>query len=267
MKQVKCYSCHLFFDQDKVTGLPVSHGCSITFDRTSKVKEAVRHEVDYLWTELNWDFLKLMAQIAQYAEGKYGRAANYIDSELKRNKSPLNHIPEHLRQYLTGEEHDHWPGDAGKAYHLAAIAYNAMMEYHYFVQRGVPVCEFVREPGEVVTVSEPEAVRPLPLGMINNQDGWGQQLANVPCTVIGTPENPLLPTVDNTPLLSPQAEQSVFAKLAEVLFGKKVPGVGDIMGANITQAPVKVAEQGLHGVPPVTYEKPGQACELVSKTK
>jgi hypothetical protein len=106
-------------------------------------REAVRYPVDYLYISLNWNFIKMMAQIAQYAEGKYGRAENYVDSELKRNRSPLNHIPEHLRQYLTGEPHDHFDS---QAYHLAAIAYNSMMEYFYFVQRGNEAGELYKEP-------------------------------------------------------------------------------------------------------------------------
>lgn len=95
--------------------------------------QAKRNPVAYLWTGLNWNFLRLMAEIAHYADHKYGRCENYTDSDLVRDKSPVNHIAEHARQYMTGEPHDHF---GGQEYHLAAIAYNAMMEFHYLLRRG-----------------------------------------------------------------------------------------------------------------------------------
>jgi hypothetical protein len=102
---------------------------------------AHRHPVDYRWDALNWEFLKLLARIAHYADAKYGRAENYVDSELGGDRSPMNHIPEHVRQYLTGEPHDHFDDPA---FHLAAIAYNAMMEFYYLQQRGPRVGELYR---------------------------------------------------------------------------------------------------------------------------
>lgn len=95
---------------------------------------AIRVEVDFQYNSLNWDFIKMLAQIAFYAEGKYGKAEQYANSELIGNKSPINHIAEHVRQYWAAEEHDHFKDPT---YHLAAIAYNAMMEYLYAKRRGV----------------------------------------------------------------------------------------------------------------------------------
>lgn len=94
-----------------------------------------RHPVDFLYNKLNWDFIKLLAQIAQYAEGKYGAAEQYREAELTGDGSPMNHMAEHMRAYMAGESHDHF---GGQEYQLAAIAYNAMMEYFYFKQRGCP---------------------------------------------------------------------------------------------------------------------------------
>lgn len=92
-----------------------------------------RVPVSFLWSKLNWDFLKMLAEIAQYAEGKYGSAEQYTNARLENQASPINHIYEHLRQYQAGEPHDRF-GDA--RYHLAAIAYNAMMEYFYHTAWG-----------------------------------------------------------------------------------------------------------------------------------
>lgn len=96
-------------------------------------KLAKRQPVDFQYHRLNWDFIKLMAQIANYADGKYGSVEQYTDSRLLGEKSPMNHIGEHVRQYLSREPHDHFKDHA---YHLAAIAYNAMMEFYYLKHGG-----------------------------------------------------------------------------------------------------------------------------------
>jgi hypothetical protein len=92
-----------------------------------------RVPVSFLWSKLNWDFLKMLAEIAQYAEDKYGSAEQYTNARLENQASPINHIYEHLRQYQAGEPHDRF-GDA--RYHLAAIAYNAMIEFFYHTALG-----------------------------------------------------------------------------------------------------------------------------------
>lgn len=96
-------------------------------------KVAKRQPVDFQYHRLNWDFIKLMAQIANYADSKYGSVEQYTDSRLLGEKSPMNHIPEHVRQYLAHEPHDHF---RDHAYHLAAIAYNAMIEFYYLKHGG-----------------------------------------------------------------------------------------------------------------------------------
>lgn len=92
-----------------------------------------RNPVNYLYHLLNWDFIKMMAEIANYADQKYGSAEQYREPRLERDKSPLNHIPEHFREYVTGSSHDKFEDPR---YHLAAIAYNAMMEYYYHTRYG-----------------------------------------------------------------------------------------------------------------------------------
>lgn len=98
-------------------------------DRTiSAAAEARREPVAYRYNGLNQDFIKMLAEIADYAREKYGSAEQYANSRLAGDKSPINHIYEHLRQYQTGEPHDHFKDPI---YHLAVIAYNAMMEALY----------------------------------------------------------------------------------------------------------------------------------------
>jgi hypothetical protein len=95
---------------------------------------ATRKPVAYRYDALNPDFLRLLADIAGYADQKYGAAEQYTSSRLVKEASPVNHIYEHLRQYQVGEPYDHFDGDP--AYHLAAVAYNAMMEFWYLRTHG-----------------------------------------------------------------------------------------------------------------------------------
>lgn len=88
----------------------------------------------YRYDALNWDFIKMMAEIAEYAGEKYGAPEQYTISRLEGNQSPINHIAEHLRQYTCGDPYDHFDSDV--RYHLAAIAYNAMMEFWYCTVHG-----------------------------------------------------------------------------------------------------------------------------------
>jgi len=96
-------------------------------------KQPKRQPVNYRYEALNHDFIKLMAEIAHYAAGKYGSAEQYVEARLEGEKSPINHIYEHLRSYQDGESHDHFQDPI---YHLAAIAYNASMEALYLRKFG-----------------------------------------------------------------------------------------------------------------------------------
>jgi hypothetical protein len=98
---------------------------------SSRVK---RVPVDYRYDALNPTFLKWMAKIGAYAAEKYGSWEQYRDGRLEGEKSPVNHIHEHLRAYVMGEPHDHFDGDV--RWHLVAVAYNAMMEFFYCTKWG-----------------------------------------------------------------------------------------------------------------------------------
>jgi hypothetical protein len=96
-----------------------------------------RIPVDYRYDALNPAFMKLLARIGSYADAKYGSWSQYTQGRLTGEKSPVNHIGEHLRAYVMGEPYDHFDGDP--RWHLAAIAYNAMMAYYYHSKWGPEV--------------------------------------------------------------------------------------------------------------------------------
>lgn len=100
------------------------------------MSEVTRVPVKYRWDGLNWEFLKTLAEIAHYAGEKYGSPEQYANGRLEGEKSPINHIYEHLRMYTAREPHDHF-GDL--KHQLAAIAYNAMMEAYYLEHGGPTV--------------------------------------------------------------------------------------------------------------------------------
>ena len=106
------------------------------FEYDVSSKTAKRQPVDFQYHRLNWNFIKLMAQIADYAANKYGSVEQYTDSRLEGEKSPLNHMAEHMRQYIAREPHDKF---TDIRFHLAAIAYNAMMEMWYLDHGGPTV--------------------------------------------------------------------------------------------------------------------------------
>lgn len=88
---------------------------------------AQRNPVDYRYDLLDKRFFHLVAQIAHYGAEKYGDK-NWQKSRLVGGKSPINHIYDHLRQYDLGMMHDKFQS---LGHQLAAIAFNAMMEFYY----------------------------------------------------------------------------------------------------------------------------------------
>lgn len=95
--------------------------------------QAKRLPVDYRYDALNWDFIHMMAEVAHLGGQKYGAPEQYISARLIGEKSPMNHILNHYREYMKGEPHDHFQD---LEHHLAVIAYNAMMEFYYHRQFG-----------------------------------------------------------------------------------------------------------------------------------
>jgi len=92
-------------------------------------------------------FLKQMAEVGHYAANKYGAWEQYLDGRLVGEKSPINHIYEHLRQYVEGEPYDHFEGDRRR--HLVAVAYNALMEWAYYSLYGPTEHPFDRRMREI----------------------------------------------------------------------------------------------------------------------
>lgn len=92
-----------------------------------------REPLKHNFAGLNWEFLRVVAEICPYAAAKYGSVEQYADIRPEGEQSPLNHIFTHAGQYIAQTPHDKF-GDV--KYHLAAIAYNAMMEYYYLTHGG-----------------------------------------------------------------------------------------------------------------------------------
>lgn len=88
-----------------------------------------RVPVDFNYEAVNPGFLKMLAMIGSYAAEKYGSWEQYTRARLTGEKSCVNHIYEHLRCYVVGEPYDKFDGDP--KWHLAAVAYNAMMLLFY----------------------------------------------------------------------------------------------------------------------------------------
>lgn len=115
-----------------------------------------RVPVDFDYQGLNWTFLKWMAKIVKYADEKYGSWSQYTKGELTGNRSPMNHIIEHWRSYLAGEPYDHFDGDP--RWHLAGIAYNAMMQFFQHTRWGFKIHPLVKAEREGLMPSN-EAIR------------------------------------------------------------------------------------------------------------
>jgi hypothetical protein len=98
------------------------------------MKKPIRHPVAFRYDAINPSFLKRLALLAGYASEKYGSWDQYTTARLIGEKSPYNHIHEHLRAYITNEKYDHFDGDP--SWHLVAVAYNAMMEFYYRTKFG-----------------------------------------------------------------------------------------------------------------------------------
>jgi hypothetical protein len=107
------------------------------------VIKVTRVPVNFNYTGLNWDFVKLMAEIPPYADEKYTSWAQYTKARLEGEKSPINHLIEHARQYMASEPYDKFDRDVGR--HLVAIAYNAMMEWYYLQKFGLKAHPLVVE--------------------------------------------------------------------------------------------------------------------------
>lgn len=95
-------------------------------------EEAIRVTQDIRYDILDPIFLEMLAKIADYGAKKYGEY-NWHKSRLEGDKSPINHIYKHLKSYRLNEPYDHSELGNDKEWHLAAIAFNAMMEFYYAI--------------------------------------------------------------------------------------------------------------------------------------
>lgn len=125
-----------------------NHPDAHRFNSIEPVTRAHRVPVTFRWDGLNWDFIKMMAEIAFYAGKKYGQGnpnglSNYTEPRLRGEKGPVNHMYEHLKDYQTGKPHDHF---GNPVFHLVAIAYNAMMEAYYLARYGMEKNPLTLEP-------------------------------------------------------------------------------------------------------------------------
>jgi hypothetical protein len=97
--------------------------------QTATTPEAKRDPVEFRYDAVLPGFLKQLAEIGHYASQKYGSWDSYLAGRLTGEKSPVNHIYEHLRAYAEGEPYEHFEGDVSR--HLVAVSYNAMMMWAY----------------------------------------------------------------------------------------------------------------------------------------
>lgn len=79
---------------------------------------------------LDPDFEEMLAKIAHFGAVKYGDF-NWHKSRLTGDQGPMNHIRKHYKSYMKSEPYDHPELGEDRKIHLAAIAFNAMMEYWY----------------------------------------------------------------------------------------------------------------------------------------
>lgn len=93
-------------------------------------KEAKRNSTNVRYDVIMAEFEKTLAQIGHYGAETYGDL-NWQKSRLRGGKGPVNHIRKHLTDYRLGEPYDHPEIGTDKKIHLAAIAFNAMMEFWY----------------------------------------------------------------------------------------------------------------------------------------
>jgi hypothetical protein len=92
--------------------------------------EAIRVSHPLRYDILDPAFLEALARIADYGAKKYGDF-NWQKSRLSGDKGPINHIYKHLKSYRLNEPYDHPEIGTDRGMHLAAIAFNALMEFYY----------------------------------------------------------------------------------------------------------------------------------------
>lgn len=104
----------------------------VVFQEAKRNPSGVRYDI------LIPEFLYAMAKIGAVGVQKHNedpdKPPNYQLSRLIGDRGPVNHMYEHLGNYQIGASYDHAGVGTHKKYHLAAIAFNAMMEFWYECQ-------------------------------------------------------------------------------------------------------------------------------------
>jgi len=107
------------------------------------------------WEFLDESFLQAMNDIGRYGFEKYGpqsfqqrrlngdRGRGPLESTRTGSQKIADHAREHFSMYLNHEPHDHFGTDA---HQLAAVAFNAMMEF-YFAGLTTPPATLCSTPG------------------------------------------------------------------------------------------------------------------------
>lgn len=98
--------------------------------RFEQPQQAPRTPLDVRYDLLEASFMRAMAKVGQYGAEKFGDA-NYKKSRMRGKDGPPNHILNHLGSYMLHEPYNHSEIGHERKYHLAAIAFNAMMEFWY----------------------------------------------------------------------------------------------------------------------------------------
>jgi hypothetical protein len=101
-------------------------------EEVAKLKQPVSESYPHLFPA----FLAAMNGIGQYGAEKYGKRSFQARAALndrerdKRTSSQTiaDHAADHFNQYLAHTAHDHFGTDV---HQLAAVAFNAMMEYYF----------------------------------------------------------------------------------------------------------------------------------------
>jgi|SRR6266853_1137432 len=101
--------------------------------RESAKRDPIKVRYDILFPP----FLDALAKIAHFGAEKYGDF-NWTKSRLRGEKSPINHIYKHLSSYICDEHYDHLELGTERKWHLASIAFNAMMEFYYETEAQLP---------------------------------------------------------------------------------------------------------------------------------
>lgn len=91
-------------------------------------KPDITIELEPRYDTIYWSFIRAMAQVGTIGVEKYG-LDNYKDPKNTRNS--FNHILEHCNNFIERIPYDHTAIGTDRKYHLAAIAFNAMIEYYH----------------------------------------------------------------------------------------------------------------------------------------